>query len=114
MPGPLAGITILDLTRLAPGPFCTMILGDMGAEVIRIQEPGPPTGRRAGQAGAAGTQRAGAGGVSVHNALQRNKKSVAINLKDPEAREVFYELVRKSDVLVEELRPGVAKRLGID
>ncbi len=114
MPGPLEGITVLDLTRLAPGPFCTMILGDMGAEVIRIQEPGPPTGRRAEQAGAAGTQMAGAGGVSVHNALQRNKKSVGINLKDPEAREVFYKLVRKADVLVEELRPGVAKRLGID
>jgi alpha-methylacyl-CoA racemase len=114
MPGPLAGITVLDLTRLAPGPFCTMILGDMGAEVIRVQEPGPPTGRRAEQAGAAGTQMAGAGGASVHNALQRNKKSVGINLKDSEAREVFYQLVRKADVLVEELRPGVAKRLGID
>ncbi|MBI3302503.1 MAG: CoA transferase [Deltaproteobacteria bacterium] len=114
MPGPLAGITVLDLTRLAPGPFCTMILGDMGAEVIRVQEPGPPTGRRAEQAGAAGTQMAGAGGTSAYNALQRNKKSIGINLKDPEAREVFYNLVRKADVLVEELRPGVAKRLGID
>jgi crotonobetainyl-CoA:carnitine CoA-transferase CaiB-like acyl-CoA transferase len=114
MPGPLEGITILDLTRLAPGPFCTMILGDLGADVIRIQEPGPPTGRRAEQAGAAGTQMAGAGGVSVHNALHRNKKSVGINLKDAEAREVFYQLVQKADVLVEELRPGVAKRLGID
>ncbi|MEW6301467.1 MAG: CaiB/BaiF CoA-transferase family protein [Thermodesulfobacteriota bacterium] len=114
MPGPLAGITVLDLTRLAPGPFCTMILGDMGAEVIRVQEPGPPTGRRAEQAGAAGTQMAGAGGVSVHNALQRNKKSVGINLKDTEARDIFYRLVRRADVLVEEMRPGVAKRLGID
>lgn len=114
MPGPLAGITVLDLTRLAPGPFCTMILGDMGAEVIRVQEPGPPTGRRAEQAGAAGTQMAGAGGTSVYNALQRNKKSIGLNLKDPEAREIFYKLVRQADVLVEEMRPGVAKRLGID
>lgn len=114
MPGPLAGVTVLDLTRLAPGPFCTMILGDMGAEVIRVQEPGPPTGRRAEQAGAAGTQMAGAGGISAHNALHRNKKSIGLNLKDPEAREIFYKLARKADVLVEELRPGVAKRLGID
>ena len=114
MPGPLAGVTVLDLTRLAPGPFCTMILGDMGAEVIRVQEPGPPTGRRAEQAGAAGTQMAGAGGTSAYNALHRNKKSIGINLKDAEAREVFYKLARKADVLVEELRPGVAKRLGID
>lgn len=114
MPGPLAGITVLDLTRLAPGPFCTMILGDMGADVIRIQEPGSPTGRRAEQAGSAGTQMPGAGGTSVYNALHRNKKSVGVNLKDPEAREVFYQLVQKADVLVEELRPGVAKRLGID
>ncbi|MCS6925538.1 MAG: CoA transferase, partial [Candidatus Binatia bacterium] len=114
MAGPLAGITVLDLTRLAPGPFCTMILGDMGAEVIRVQEPGPPTGRRAEQAGAAGTEMAGAGGASVYNALQRNKKSIGLNLKDPEAREIFYRLVRQADVLVEEMRPGVAKRLGID
>src|SRR5215470_13245486 len=114
MPGPLAGITVLDLTRLAPGPFCTMILGDMGADVIRIQEPGSPTGRRAEQAGSAGVQMPGAGGASVYNALHRNKKSVGVNLKDPEAREIFYQLVQKADVLVEELRPGVAKRLGID
>lgn len=63
MPGPLEGIRVLDLTRLAPGPFCTMILGDFGADIIRVQEPGPPTGRRAEQAGAAGTKMAGAGGA---------------------------------------------------
>jgi len=63
MPGPLEGIRVLDLTRLAPGPFCTMILGDFGADIIRVQEPGPPTGRRAEQAGAAGIQMAGAGGT---------------------------------------------------
>jgi crotonobetainyl-CoA:carnitine CoA-transferase CaiB-like acyl-CoA transferase len=91
-----------------------MILGDLGADVIKVQEPGPPTGRRAQQAGAAGVQMAGAGGTSAHNALHRNKRSVGLNLKDPEAREIFYKLARQADVLVEEMRPGVAKRLGID
>ena len=114
MPGPLEGIKVLDLTRLAPGPFCTMILGDFGADITRIQEPGPPTGRRAEQAGAAGTKMVGAGGAAAHNALHRNKKSVGLNLKDPQARDIFYQLVHEADVLVEEMRPGVAKRLGID
>ena len=114
MPGPLEGIKVLDLTRLAPGPFCTMILGDFGADITRIQEPGSPTGRRAEQAGAAGTEMVGAGSAVAHNALHRNKKSVGLNLKDPQARDIFYQLVREADVLVEEMRPGVAQRLGID
>lgn len=114
MATPLSGIKVLDLTRLAPGPFCTMILGDFGADIIRVQEPGPPTGRRAEQAGMAGTKMVGAGGSAAHNALHRNKRSIGINLKDKEAREIFYQLVKQSDVLVEEMRPGVAKRLGID
>ena len=76
MATPLGGIKVLDLTRLAPGPFCTMILGDFGADIIRVQEPGPPTGRRAEQAGTAGTKMVGAGGSAAHNALHRNKRSI--------------------------------------
>ena len=113
---PLSGIKVLDLTKLAPGPFCTMILGDLGAEIIKIEEPGPPTGRRAQQAGAAGTQGPAAGGFSgsPYNALMRNKKSIGLNLKSQPGKEVYLRLAQRADVVVEEYRPGVAKRLGID
>jgi alpha-methylacyl-CoA racemase len=112
---PLSGIKVLDLTKLAPGPFCTMILGDLGAEVIKIEEPGPPTGRRAQQAGKAGTQGlAAAFGSSPFNALNRNKKSIGLNLKSGPGKEIYTRMAQRADVVVEEYRPGVAKRLGID
>src|SRR5579885_533314 len=112
---PLAGIRVLDLTRLAPGPFCTMILGDLGAEVIKVEEPGPPGGRRAQQAGAAGVKLpAGGFGGSPFNALNRNKKSIGLNLKSPAGKQIYLRLAQRADVIVEEFRPGVAKRLGID
>jgi crotonobetainyl-CoA:carnitine CoA-transferase CaiB-like acyl-CoA transferase len=112
----LENIKVLDLTRLAPGPFCTMILADLGAEVLRIQEPGSPGGRRAQQAGGAGTDMPPAvmAADSPYAAHQRNKKSLALNLKMEESKIIFYQLARNADVLVEELRPGVSKRLGID
>jgi crotonobetainyl-CoA:carnitine CoA-transferase CaiB-like acyl-CoA transferase len=111
---PLAGIKVLDLTKLAPGPFCTMILGDLGADVIKIEEPGPPTGRRAEQAGKAGTEGPGAAfSASPFNALNRNKKSIGLNLKSGPGKEVFRRMVQRADVLVQEYRPGVAERLGI-
>jgi crotonobetainyl-CoA:carnitine CoA-transferase CaiB-like acyl-CoA transferase len=111
---PLDGIKVLDLTKLAPGPFCTMILGDLGAEVIKIEEPGPPTGRRAEQAGKANTEAPGRDfSGSPFNALNRNKKSIGINLKTGQGKEVFLRLAQRADVLVQEYRPGVAERLGI-
>ncbi len=92
-----------------------MILGDLGADIIKIEEPGAPTGRRAQQAGAAGTQGpAGAFGGSPFNALNRNKKTIALNLKSGPGKEVFLRLSQRADIVVEEYRPGVAKRLGID
>lgn len=114
--GPLNGIKVLDLTRLAPGPHCTMILGDLGADVIKIEEPGPPTGRRAEQAGAASVRGREQGGFtsSPYNALGRNKKSIGLNLKAPAGKQIFLRLHQRCDVVVEEFRPGVAKRLGID
>jgi crotonobetainyl-CoA:carnitine CoA-transferase CaiB-like acyl-CoA transferase len=113
---PLEGITVLDLTRLAPGPYCTMILADLGADVIKIEEPGPPTGRRAEQASglAPVPPLHGVDRHAPHWALNRNKKTIGLNLKHEEARQIFYRLAERADVVVEEFRPGVAKRLGID
>ncbi len=112
---PLTGVKLIDLTKLAPGPHCTMILGDLGADIIKVEDPGAPTGRRAEQGGATGKVRRVEGFGSVPtNALARNKKSIGINLKSPIGREIYLRLVRDADVVVEEFRPGVAKRLGID
>ena len=105
----LEGILVLDLTRLAPGPYCTMFLADLGAEVIRIE----PGGGRAAVAilpeGAMDQER-----QRVHNATGRNKRSIVLNLRVDDARQVFYKLAKRADVIVEEFRPGVVKRLGVD
>jgi crotonobetainyl-CoA:carnitine CoA-transferase CaiB-like acyl-CoA transferase len=110
---PLDGIKLLDLTKLAPGPHCTMILGDLGADIIRVEEPGEPTGRRAAQAGT-GQVRAPRPSYAPTNAVARNKRSIGLNLKNQAGRDIFLRLARDADVVVEEFRPGVAKRLGID
>src|SRR6516162_6417924 len=110
---PLNGIKILDLTKLAPGPHCTMILGDLGADIIRVEEPGEPTGRRAAQAGTAQVK-APRPSYAPTNAVARNKRSIGLNLRSEPGREIFLRMARDADVVVEEFRPGVAKRLGID
>jgi crotonobetainyl-CoA:carnitine CoA-transferase CaiB-like acyl-CoA transferase len=102
---PLEGIRVLDLSGLAPGPYCTMLLGDLGADVILI-EATPGAGRRMDTGGSARTQ--------AYNALGRNKRSIGLNLKDPQAQEVFLKLAESADVVVEGFRPGVVKRLGVD
>ena len=114
MSPPLDGIRCLDLTANAPGPFCTMILGDLGADVIRVYHPGGVSGRRAESAGDAAPMLEIAGGNSPHNALLRNKRSLGLDLKDPDGKRIFLELARRSDVLVEGMRPGAAARLGVD
>jgi crotonobetainyl-CoA:carnitine CoA-transferase CaiB-like acyl-CoA transferase len=108
----LEGIKILDLTRGAPGPFCTWILGDLGAEVIRI-EPPPAMGARVLGIGSSPIDEAGRR-KAVYEAGNRNKKSVGLNLGTEEGCNIFYQLAEKADVIVEGFRPGVAKRLGID
>jgi crotonobetainyl-CoA:carnitine CoA-transferase CaiB-like acyl-CoA transferase len=92
----LEGIKILDLSRLFPGPYCSMILADLGAEVLRIEDrrfagegPGMPT-------------------------VMRNKRHMTLNLKHPQAKDIFYRLSREADVMLEGFRPGVTARLGID
>jgi crotonobetainyl-CoA:carnitine CoA-transferase CaiB-like acyl-CoA transferase len=103
---PLEGIKVLDLSRLAPGPFCTMILGDLGADVLKVE--GPREGRLVA-AVVSDEERA-----SAYNAVERNKRSIVLNLKLEPARKIFYQLAEKADVIVEGFRPGVVKRLGVD
>lgn len=113
----LEGIKVIDLTRLAPGPYCTMILADLGADVIRVEEFGPLTGRRAEQSKGATISYEEVGFPEIDspfNILNRNKKSIALNLKISESRQAFYKLVKGVDVVVEEFRPGTAERLGVD
>lgn len=114
MSGPLAGVKILDLSRLAPGPYGVMLLGDMGADVIRIEEAGPPTGRRAEQQGGAADMKVRDERDSAYMPHNRNKRSICLDLKSEEGLKVFYELVKQSDILLEEFRPNVKYRLKID
>src|SRR5437763_12541110 len=111
---PLQDIKLIDLTRIGPGPFCTMLLADLGAEVTRVEEFGPVGGRRAAQVTAGPTQilDSAHGMEPRFNAMGRNKRSIALNLKDPDARRVFYRLTDRADVLLEGFRPGVTQRLG--
>src|SRR5690554_2518163 len=108
-PAALAGIRILDLTQVMSGPFCTMMLADLGADVVKIENPngGDQTRKDWGYAIKGDDSRA-------FLALNRNKRSVVIDLKSTEGLDAFRELVRTADVVVENFRPGVAKRLGVD
>lgn len=104
---PLQGIRVLDLSRVLSGPFCTMNLGDMGAEVFKIEEPGSGDDTR-------GFGPPFVNGVSTYFlSINRNKKSVAVNLKAPRAKALMQKLADSSDVVVENFRPGVAARLGL-
>ncbi|XP_067001549.2 succinate--hydroxymethylglutarate CoA-transferase [Anabrus simplex] len=106
---PLAGIRVLDLTRIVAGPFCTMILGDLGAEVLKIEMPNSgDEARKWGPPFIEGTSES-----CYFLSLNRNKKSVCINLKSDTGREIIYELVKKCDVLIENYVPGKLKSLGL-
>jgi len=112
---PLEGVTVIDLSRLLPGPFCSMMLGDMGAEIIKVEEPPRSEGRRA-VAGIPGRSFSREEMVrrAAYDAAGRNKKSIVVNLKTEEGRKIVYRLAERADVLLEEFRPGVVKRLGVD
>lgn len=110
----LDGVRVVDLSRYAPGFYVSMYLGDMGADVIHVEEPAV-SGRRAGFREVPLEYKAMEDPRSAaYNALGRNKRRIALNLKDAEARDVFYKLVRGADVVLEGSRPGVARRLGVD
>ena len=104
--GALSGIRVLDLSRLLPGPYCSMMLADIGAEVIKIEEPGRGDYAR-GFAPKVNNE-------SVYFLpVNRNKKSLTLNLKEKLGKEIFFKLVKKADVVLESFRPGVMDRLGI-
>ena len=107
----LDGIKVVDLSRMAPGPFCTMVLGDLGADVIRVEEPG---GGRMARERASNVDESEARRSAAFNALNRNKRSIALNLKDASAQNILQRLVSDADVFVEGFRPGVVSRLGCD
>jgi crotonobetainyl-CoA:carnitine CoA-transferase CaiB-like acyl-CoA transferase len=102
---PLDGIRVIDLTRVVAGPFCTMMLGDMGAEVLKIEEPEHGDDTR-------GWAPFIDGSGSFYLALNRSKKSVALNLKTPEGAATLRRLLSSADVLVENFRPGSLAQLG--
>jgi len=106
---PLEGKVILDLSRMLPGPYCTMILSDLGAEVIRIEDPNYPYGNP-GPYFQEGKYRESA----FHSILMRNKKSITLNLKKNKAREIFYELVKQADVVLDTFRPKIMNKLKVD
>jgi len=118
---PLDGIRVLDLTRLLPGPFCSQILNDFGAEVIKVEDTGagdyirfaPPFHPAAD---GADEEALNAGGTrsGLYLSLNRGKRSIRIDLKNEEGRAAFHRLVETADVILEGFRPGVAARLGVD
>ena len=107
---PLNGIRVLDLSRVLAGPYCTMVLGDLGAEVIKVESPegdetrgwGPPF---AGEA---------RGESAYYLCVNRNKRSIVVNFKIDEGRTIIHELIKRSDVLVENFRPGTLARFSLD
>lgn len=105
----LTGLKILDLTQVMAGPFCSQLLGDLGADITKVE----PVGDGDASRNSMGTTLPG-GQSSAFLAVNRNKRSIALDLKSAQGREVFYRLAETADVLVENFRPGVTRRLGID
>jgi crotonobetainyl-CoA:carnitine CoA-transferase CaiB-like acyl-CoA transferase len=107
MAGPLSGVRVVDLTRALAGPYCTLLLGDMGADVIKIELPG--SGDETRQWGPPFV----AGESSYFMSVNRNKRSVTLDLKSSAGLEALHRLTQSADVLVENFRPGTMKRLGL-
>src|ERR1700726_2636123 len=113
--GPLAGVHVLDLSRVLAGPYAAMLLGDLGAEVIKVERPdtGDDTRHWGPPFVPAGDPADDSAESTYFLSVNRGKRSVAIDLKDPGEREFVEALVRWADVLVENFRPGVMDRLGL-
>ena len=106
MPGPLAGFTVLDLTRVLSGPYCTMVLGDLGARIIKVEQPGKGDDTRAWGPPFLGAESA------YFLSINRNKESVTLDYKPAAGKAVLEQLIAKADVLVENFRPGTLERAG--
>ena len=104
--GPLEGLTVLDSTQVMAGPFCTLLLADMGAEVIKVEKPEGDDSRRIGPPFINGESAAYLG-------INRNKKSIVLNLRRDHDKEVYRRLARQADVVAENFRPGTMTRLGL-
>ena len=107
MPGPLEGLRVVDLSRILAGPYCTMMLGDMGAEVIKVEQPGSGDDTRTWGPPWVGDQSA------YYLAINRNKCSLTLNLKHERARELLEQLVARSDVLIENFKAGGLAAMGL-
>ena len=112
---PLTGITVIDLTRVVAGPYCTMMMADLGATVIKIEHPSDPDYVRdfpphVGNGGAPGSARGGSGYFAQYN---RHKLGVSLDLKHPEGKALLLDMVRKADVIIENFRPGTMDKLGL-
>lgn len=104
--GALSGVKVLDLTRLLPGPYCTLMMADYGAEVIKIEEPGNGDYIR--------WRTPAIEGIGArHLTINRNKKSIELNLKTDDGKEIFKQMAATADVIIESFRPGVMERLGL-
>jgi crotonobetainyl-CoA:carnitine CoA-transferase CaiB-like acyl-CoA transferase len=107
MPLPLEGVKVLDLTTVMAGPYCTMVLGDMGAEIIKVENFPEGDGSRRFEPKINDESYCFA-------VLNRNKKSIALNMKDPQGIDIFMRLAAKADIITENFRPGVTRKLGVD
>ena len=112
MPGPMEGVRILDLSWILSGPYCTMVLADLGAEVIKIERPGVGDGARG--TGPFYTRLDGEEESAYFGSLNRNKKGVSLNLTHERGKALFLDLAAQADVVVENFTPGTMKRLGLD
>ena len=107
---PLDGIRVIALEQYMSGPYCSMLLADAGAEVIKIERPGSGDPRRSIPPFAESGDIKKAGGFMAYN---RNKKSLVLNLRIDEGRQVYKDLIQKADVVVENLTPGGVERMGL-
>ena len=107
-PLPLAGVRVLDISQVMAGPFACMLLGDLGADVIKIEPPGTGDQTR----GSMGFKMKGADSLGFLN-MNRNKRSVTLDLKSPAGKDVLLKLAKEADILIENYRPGALKRMGL-